>query len=49
MTHRHQTLQNFTQQHPPTVEKMNVSQLLKKFPTLYENLQCINMSKTVHH
>jgi hypothetical protein len=49
MTHCYQTLQNCTQQHPSTVEKMNVTQPLKKFPTLYGNLHCITMFKTVHH
>jgi hypothetical protein len=47
-THYYQMLQNLTQYCPSTVE-MNVNQPLKKFPTLYGNLQRITMFKTVQH
>jgi len=49
ITQCYQTLQNFTQQHPSRVDKLNVIQPLKKFPTLYGNLQFITAFKTVHH
>jgi hypothetical protein len=44
-THYYQTLKNFTQNCPPTAEKMNVNQPLKNFPLCMETYSVLLCTK----